>query len=40
MAEYRSDYNEMNLNETEWDRIPPMSRTVLGGPGAVEDHIG
>ena len=25
----------MNLDETKWDRIPPMSRTFLGGPGDV-----
>ena len=23
----------MNLDETKWDRIPPMSRTFLGGSG-------
>ena len=32
----------MNLDETKWDRIPPMSRTFLGrgGPGAVGGQIG
>ena len=29
----------MNLDETKWDRIPSLSRTFLGGPGAVGGQI-
>ena len=31
----------MNLDETKWDRIPPMSRTFLGGvPGPSGANLG